>query len=245
MALPVISIITHDISYDRLKNREILSWDENISYRMKDRKLYRFLPLAAGYIIVFALFASSLYSTITPPHTGELTVKEFTNNFMHYADFYDVDLGNHKLLESGIWGTNSYDILNDHLPAHFLPPLFRFKLKDGIVQGVSFVVEVEDTDIRIVSHQDYMMLTSLSLADFGGFSIKSPERIDRFMMDIYQKSTKDFTYSNFGIALENKVETENLLNYTDYLFRDDKNKEIRYREEFSVLNTSELPSEEN
>lgn len=243
--LPFISIITHIISYDRLRKGELLFWDENITYRMKDRKLYRFIPYAAGYLLFYALLILSLYSTFTPPHTGDLTVKEFSQNYMHFADIYDVDLGNNKLLESGIWGRNDYDILNDYIPSHLLPPPFRYSLKDSIVKGVSFVVEIEDTNLWVVSYEDHMMLASLALAELTGFSLEAPKRTERFIRSFYQKSFDDFTLSDLGLILENKVEMRNLLDYTEYLFRNDENETFYFRQEFSVQKTSDLPSEEN
>ncbi|WP_312653761.1 MerR family transcriptional regulator [Proteiniclasticum sp.] len=237
LAIPLVSFITYWTSYDRMKNGEIQPWDEGISYRIKDRKIYRFVVFGLANVLLILVFSFVEFSYYVPPHKGDLTVEEFSENFNHYAKIYDMDFGNLYLDKNGSWQEIvKYDHRTSLLPDYLLPPVVRFRQKDGLVTGISFVVEVEETDLWIESNRNFMMLSSLALKGKNQ-SILQTDSDQAIIDEIWRKPFESFAIEAGGLLITNRIENSGYYDGHDYMRMDRGYDDYYFRQEFSVTIT--------
>ena len=244
--LPVTAI-TLAISRNRCENGQIQPWDENIAYSARDYRYYR--NIIAFVSILLFIGVNFLFSVAyhSPPNRGELTVEEFVENFNHYSEVYDIDLGEYTLKSSSAWDA-PYDFRNYYLPSHLRSaPNFTYNLKTGIVQAVSFSVDARDTDFYVDSYSNYMILMALALTQpesvfdtaLNAHKIISPIRWEPF---------KPFEFSEMGITLINEVEYEGFEDNYDHMRperNDDGEPNNFYRQKFTVERQSMEEGGEN
>ena len=242
-----ITLITLSISRIRCENGQIQPWDENIAYKARDYKYYRYIIA----FLVFLLFIGMnfLFSVAyhSPPNRGELTVEEFVENFNHYSEVYEIDLGEYTLKSSSAWDS-PYDFRKYYLPSHLRnAPNFTYNLKTGIVHAVSFSVDARDTDFYVDSYSNYMILMALALTQpesvfdtaLNAHKIISPIRWEPF---------KPFEFSEMGITLINEVEYEGFEDNYDHMRperNDDGEPNNFYRQKFTVERQSMEEGGEN
>ena len=231
-----ITTITLAISRNRCENGQIQPWDENIVYRVRDYKFYR--NIIAFLVLLLFIGANFLQSVFyySPPNRGELTVEEFVENFNHYRDVYEIDLGEYTLKSSAAWDS-PYDFRKHYLPNHLRSaPNFAYNLESGIVTAVSFNVDVRNSDFYVESYSDYMILMALALTQpesvfdtaLNAHKIIGPVRWEPF---------KSLEISEMGVTLINEVEYEGFEDNYDHMSperNDDGKPNNFYRQKFTV-----------
>ncbi len=232
-----ITAITLAISRTRCENGQFQPWDEDIAYRIRDYKYYR--NITAFLILLLFIGVNFLFTFAyhSPPNRGELTVEEFVENFNHYREVYEIDLGEYTLKSSSAWDS-SYDFRKYYLPTHLRnAPNFSYSLKSGIVTAVSFNVDVRNTDFYVDSYSDYMTLIALALSQpesvfdtaLNAHKIISPVRWEPF---------KPLEFSEMGVTIKNEVEYEGFEDNYDHM-RPERNDSGEmdnfYRQKFTVM----------
>lgn len=231
-----ISVITLGISRTRCENGQIQPWDENISYKIRDYKYYRNIIVFLSFI--FLLSANVLLSVVyySPPNKGDLTVEEFVENFNHYREVYEIDLGEYTLKSSSAWDS-PYDYRTNYLPTHLRnAPNFSYSLKNGIVTAVSFWLEVEDTQFWIDSYSNYMTLTALALTEPESI-FDSALNADKIIDPIQWEPFKSYELNEMGVTIINVVEYEGFEDNYDHMrpeHSDLENNDNYYNQKFTV-----------
>ena len=203
--VPLITLFTHVISYNRCIQGENQPWDKNIAYRIKDRKILRGVLLAVLYTILLSTTALIQYVYFMPPNRGNLTVEEFTENFNHYQRIYDLQLNGKRLKSSAAW-ESPYDFRDLYLPHHVTtPPNLIFTMKDGFVEAVSFDIDVRDTDFYVYHYGEYMSLISLALMTPELNLAATREKADKLVDYFSWNSSSSFTMSVLGVDINNDV----------------------------------------
>jgi len=231
-----ITTITIALSRTRCENGQVQPWDEGIAYRARDYKYYRNLITFLIFLLFIGVNILFTFVYYSPPNRGELTVEEFVENFNHYREVYDIDLGEYTLKSSSAWDS-PYDFRKYYLPNHLRnAPNFAYSLKSGIVTAVSFNVDVRNTDFYVDSYSDYMTLMVLALSQpesvfdttLNAHKIIGPVRWEPF---------KPFEFSEMGVTLKNEVEYEGFEDNYDHM-RPDRNDtgemDNFYRQKFTV-----------
>ncbi len=233
LAIPFVSLITYAVSYNRCKTGELQPWDEDISYRIKDRKFYRYILFVMANIILILVFSFVEFSYYVAPHQGDLTVEQFTENFNHFAEIYDIDFDNYYLDKNGAWKEKEYDFRTSYIPDHLKPPTIRFNLKKGSIAGISFVLEVKNS-LWIESYRDYMMLSSLAInsIDKRIFDVSGSEQ--RIIYEIWNNSFDSFEIEESGLYIKNTIENIGYVDLYDHMRKDREFDEHYFRQEFTV-----------
>lgn len=211
-----ITTITMAISRTRCENGQVQPWDEGIAYKAKDYRYYRNFMAFTLFLLFIGVNFLFTFAYHSPPNRGDLTVEEFVENFNHYREAYDIDLGEYTLKSSSAWDSD-YDFRKHYLPNHLRSaPNFTYNLEGGIVKAVSFIVDVRNTDFYVDSFSDYMTLMALALTQpesvfdtaLNAHKIIGPVRWEPF---------KPFEFSEMGVTLINEVEYEGFENNFDYM----------------------------
>lgn len=188
-------------------------------------------------IIVLIIILIEIPISLTyfsPPHRGDLTVEEYVENVKHYEEIYEIELEEYNLKSNGTW-EEEYNYKRNYLPYHLRKaPTLNFRLKDGIVEGVSFEINVEDTEFYIESHEDLMVLLSLAFATPDSM-FTDLDKMNSIYREISSKSFESLELEELGIIVSNKVEYEGFENNGDYMGLDKNMKNNYYEQDFSVL----------
>lgn len=234
LGIPLVNILTHLISYQRCRQGEPQPWDEDIAYRIKDRKLYRSLLYAAATASFVGMIFLVSYLRVVPPNKGDLTLVEFVENFNHFADLYEVDFGNRYLSRYGSWEEKKYDFRTSMMPVHLKSPDFRFTTKSGNITGVSFVVDIRQNDFWIESYDKYMLLSTLALATSEGSLWSIPDTAVHFSREFITRYFQTFELEEYGVKVKNEVRYEGYVD-RDALLRADRSiEENSFYQVFSV-----------
>jgi hypothetical protein len=234
LGIPFVSILTHLIAYQRCRQGEPQPWDEDIAYRIKDRKVFRSLL----YAVITALFVGVIfllsYLRVMPPNQGELTVEEFVENFNHFAEVLEMDFGNNYLSRYGSWKEKEYDFRTSMMPDHLKSPDFRFTTKSGNITGVSFVVDIRDNDFWIESYEKFMLLSTLALASSEGSLLSIPDTALFFSREFASSYFETFELEAHGVKVVNDVRYEGYVDRDAFLRVEPGIEENTYSQVFSV-----------
>lgn len=203
--VPLVTLFTQIISYNRCIQGEPQPWDKNIAYRIKDRKNSRGLLLALLFTGLLSMTLLFQYLYFMPPNQGNLTVEEFTENFNHYQRIYSFQLNGQKLKSSAAW-ESPYDYRDLYLPHHVTtPPNLTFSMKDGFIEAVSFDIDVRDTEFYVYHYGEYMSLISLALMTPDLNLSATREKADSLVDYFSWNSSSSFTMNVLGVDIVNDV----------------------------------------
>lgn len=206
--IPVVTIFTHIISYNRCVQGEEEPWDDGISYRVRDRKSLRVILYSVSSLTLVSILILLQYLYFMPPNRGNLTVEEFTENFAHYKRIYQMDLHGESLKRSGAW-EDPYNFMDYYLPNHVtVPPALGFTLNDGFVTEVSFIVDVRDTDFFVYPYGDLMSLISLSLMEPDWNLLETRRKADALVNRMDFDYYNSFSLHSLSVLSENEVSFE-------------------------------------
>lgn len=178
--IPIYNIYRLWKSYETCTENEILSWDELLSYNIKDTKRYRILVCLCSYAVLFFIGLALFSSQLLPPNRGDITIAEFVENHNYYADYLGIYFGNEYLNEDGEWAEKELDGTAFFTIGNNVNPEYKFVLEDGYVKGISFEIEIENNKDWLRSYDTKMILTSLAFAgaqDEVDLFSKIPRRI--------------------------------------------------------------------
>ena len=198
--IPIYILFRFWKSYKLCKEEVIQPWDEGIIYTLKDTKWYRSLIWVGAFAGIFALFPTITYIQELPPNRGDLTVAQFVENYNYYSDYLGIDFGDEYLAENGKWAGKAFDSVQTIELGINEKPEFVFTINNGYLTGVSFAVEIKDSDGWIEAYDKYIVPASLAFAcaqkEVGLFS-QTPGRITEL---IVSNSFKSFHFEEAGIT---------------------------------------------
>ena len=217
--LPLASTVCAYLSYRKYTNWEPLSWEGESVLRFRHRHsgwtllwLAIAIPLAVSNVLIER---NTLHPSLLPPHQGELTVADFSENFNFYREEMGYETGPFWLDDEGVWydaekesyfnGTSDLDYDNSR------PPL-EIKTQDGLVRSVSIEYTIEGTDY-ISLETDFVMkpiYLALAAAQVGTDSEDIAALIDNLrdwrggvdFSDQWQDVTVQYDVTVSGLAQE-------------------------------------------
>lgn len=120
--IPIYNILRLVKCFNLCKKDEVLPWDEEISYTIKDTKAFRGVLCAVAYALSFALiFLISLQAEL-PVHRGNITPAQYAQNVNDAARRAGIFQG-YYMDESGIWQTDTQSmsfVMDDILINHHI-----------------------------------------------------------------------------------------------------------------------------
>lgn len=236
-AIPFYDLVRLWKCYNKCRDNAPLPWDDHVTvtYTIKDTKSYRVCCFIAARLVIIGLSVILTASQMFPPNRGDLTISEFVRNFNYYADYYGISFGDKYLDANGQWQKIPQD--NAYIIDLFyqILPDYQFTLdSNGYITGISFKIEITDSDEWIAANQNLMILSSLAFMcaqkDIGLFS-KVPEQItDKFN----EKPFSDFLLTESGIKLQCHMETSGYYDAFHFFVPDENAEHNYYLLEYSI-----------
>lgn len=193
-------------SYKRADEKEQQPWELGFSYRLKDERNIRPVLFVAAYgFYLLSIFFFMGYQTL-PPHRGQLTLTEFSENYRYYEAYFDME-PLEQLNENGDWVEVEQDGYVIEVLNYSIKPEFQFEVDGEYLSTIYFETSIGDVDDFIATNRDYMGLAYLSAAGAEEkgrfFSALKPEDI---MKEIYEKTMEDFTMKHKGVVADSTVD---------------------------------------
>ncbi len=213
--IPIYAIVRSVKSFGVCEDGRMLSWDEDIHYTIKDKKVIR--PI--GFIaIVTALTLLAIFINLQgnmPKHRGDLTAEQYIENCNDIMKYNNIEFGK-DLNEQGQWVDREFDAaftINDFsqpLPDHLLT------ITDGFVTGVT--LEVEKTNEEWISgynnHLSIAVLSFVAAQDgMSGIQLQKSHILEKL-----ENGLKYYSFTEAGIRITNKVEFRGYEFAGSYLF---------------------------
>lgn len=200
-SLPIYNLVRLWKSYVLCSEKQMQPWDEDITYTIKDTKWYRGVFYIILHIVFITIFVSTIFYQKLPPNRGDLTVAEFVENFNYYASLYDIDLGSEYLDDSSKWVEKPFDGTVYVLSGLSIPPEFIYTLEEDKIQGVSFIIELENNQEWIQSNDMYILLASYAFAgaqeEVGLFS----KVLQRVANQIQENTFGDYSFNEGNVDI--------------------------------------------
>lgn len=232
--IPIYNLVCLWKSYKLCSENEILPWDVSISYTIKDTKWYRGVLFIGANVALAALLIVVTLTQQFPPNRGDLTVAEFAENYNYYVKYFDINLGDEYLNENGRWDSKPFNESNDVEIGYTKKPEYIYTIENGYVKGVSFKVEIENSQEWLGSYDTQMLLASFAFAgaqdQAGLFSTHQ-----RIAEQIGNSNFEDFDFTEAGIAFNCDTEQCGYMDtHTDILVPEKNTTETYFSLEFSM-----------
>ncbi|MDK2867597.1 MAG: hypothetical protein PWP51_2317 [Clostridiales bacterium] len=202
-------------SFRMCSESEILLWDEDVRYTLKDTQWYRSLSYAGGIVLLFLLLYTATAFKLLPPNRGDLTIADFAENYNYYLAYFDLDSDRMVLDELGQWTEGQSDNTVIVLSISGERPDFWYEVKDeeGTLQAVGFEKHYTGDERLISSDDQYMMLSGLAFANgqktVGLFS----KMTEALIKTINAHTFESFVFTQDGIQMRTEVSFDGYNHY--------------------------------
>ena len=167
--MPVISLYFMYRSYQKVRDGGELSWEEkfDFSYLPKEDpqkwKSLRFnLVLASVLVFSGSHTLVQLYQTL-PPHRGDLTLREFSENVRYYQKYLDWEDPDFIFTKEGQWKKVERPHVYTVELTHRQVPMLKYFMEDGKVKEVAFDIYVRDVLEPVGTYGNEVILTYLAM----------------------------------------------------------------------------------
>lgn len=205
LGVPFANLFCGWKSYLACMDGDTLRWECDSVLHAKDDKNWRIFAWILAQGAVFLVLLAALFHAGQPGYKGDLTVRQFCENYNRLAAYYDMENGS-RLGENGKWvkeETGGYVIEVDWgLPL----PEFHFAERNGIMTGMSFTVFAENCTV-VTGCQREMLLCAMSFAG----AQKGDSGLKEIISYIQEHPFEDFAFTANGVKMTCRVE------YSGYL----------------------------
>ena len=199
-----------------------LDWDyeASTSLVMRERKIWKVILSFVVMISLFMVLLCSYYRAEMPKYRGNLTKKQFIENYNQLARFYNID--DKFLDEHGVWkekGIVGARIYIDGEP-YIYPKQMHIIETDGVVTEISFSVEAENRKGSAISYTDIMQNAVLAFVGASKeFSILEREDRQELIEYIQENAYKDFSFEKVGIVVSCDIEMQGYELFANRFYR--------------------------
>ena len=222
--IPIYSQIRLYKSYKRCKAGQALPWEEEYEYVLSDTALWRPAAAVLSLACLAALSVLCIFAGYLPPHRGDLTPAQFTQNFDACARYLGADFPL-QLEADGSWSERFDGVI--HAGALDSYPDVTFTLSENSITGIQLHKELVDSPIIGLS-TNYSQIALVFAAAFVGaqpdagvFSSSVPELADRFAAD----PLSSFSFELAGVMLQCDIQAQGYFPRSDpkqtWLFADE------------------------
>ena len=245
--LPFLDFYRNWKSWNICITYNTLPWEYDSILILKDEKTWRtavYIAVRISFLLTF--LAAGLYIQ-SPPKRGELTIKEFCQNYRHLEKYYNMD-SSQKLNDKGQWHVRKKEndgiiIYVESLYSIEEQQDFEFKTDESNhIDSVCFTLEysasAEENDLPawLPDCQEQMILSTLAFIgaqdDFHIFSSDSQKLIKKISTQPFQ----DFKFTFADVTVTCDFESKGLVSpapSSDMIFPQE-NQDIYYKLHFSL-----------
>lgn len=200
LQIPVYNLICQWKSYCACVEGKRLSWEKDSTLELRIWRIWRVFAAAGGCAVLVGILAFSIVAAEMPCHRGDLTPKEFCENYNRLAAYFQEDSiyvldeeGKHMAVEQ------DYDSGVLRIGGDFQYPDFVFRQKDGKITAVEFCFENRESSLWAPSFQRQMMLSAMAFAgaqkEFGLFENTKKEVLEKIQSHPFES----FCFSEGGV----------------------------------------------
>ena len=191
-------------SYMDCSDGHFLPWEEDTVELQKDQRPWRIAAVVASSVAVILTFVLAVHISSIPPHRGQLSGTEFSENYnfvSRYMDFSDRidDKGNH--LSQHPDGSVTIHVTDP-------PPDFRYEEHDGVLTGISFTLEKGDGAEDVISDHSNQMALAVIAYTRGRSGLFDDDEVAELVDYIVQHPTESFTRTVNGVKICREIEFE-------------------------------------
>lgn len=224
LCIPLFSLHRLYRSYCQCTDGQV-SWDEDLQITCKNPGHWRTAGLVCAFPLLFSLALPIARVATLPPNRGDLTVKEFAENYNYYNQA--LTGSNWYLDAQGYWKQDTQG--GTHLSWRNIVarPNFEYTVENGVLTGISY--EVSGTDQGIMDFEQPLHLAVMAfvgaqkeLPVLTGDFVRLTENLDQ----IYQQS---FEKTWYGVDVHWTLELEGLYVLQNYLLSEKDDTDGAYR----------------
>lgn len=218
--IPIYRIYKLYESYKSCDKLEVLEWDWNTKYEIREMSWKNFIGGAAYSAGVIALGIAMIFSGNIPKNKGDITPEQFVENFnqasknnnygMRIRDGGD---GTFEWEEDESEGLISFDFGR--------PEDLYYITTNGFVTEIGYVYEDNDDIMPLARERvEYLSMLSLLAARENIFTLGDMEN---FILEVANDDLVDKTYTFENVKAERTIEEDGYENYGGMLIKDDDN----------------------
>lgn len=233
LSIPIYGLVRQYKSYAACTDGQPLAWEEDSQLILRDKKKLRALGYVTAYAALMGIMIFSFFVGGRPPHSGDISAKEFYENFNHQTAYYDTELGA-ELSEKGKWTGKDKETIDDFSYDAFseFRPEITVTETGGAVSAVELQFETEDNTTGIPNFATYMRLSAKAFpwpkGEDGTFSGACRSLIDM----IGEHPFESFQFSEGGVTAVCEIKYKGYEDvdpeYTDVLFPQEDAKSTSY-----------------
>jgi uncharacterized RDD family membrane protein YckC len=234
-SIPLYNLYRQYTSYKTCQAGQVLSWDEGLSYRIKDTNGFRFIGLFGGWVLIIVIIFMLVFRGALPINRGPISTEEYIENYNYFIRYYNLDTQRH-LLPDGTWSKGRVRLDNHivHIYGSTKLPSHDFVEKDGKLQSIVLHLEADNGEL-IEGLNTYLLM---AYSAFVGAE-KSLDLKALYHDSVAEKLDNCFQNYDFEIAgmrVKNQVEMVGYTNHGHFLMPDSEGQETPY---FSLTFTIE------
>lgn len=192
-------------SYKSCAEGQSLSWDESVSFSIKENRWQRIALFGVTVLLIMAVITLGAGQAMMPKHRGDITAAQFADNFNNLAHYLEWNQGQ-NLQASGSWQRNNAKNGVVYISASL--PKFELKEERGQLITVQFEMHGGDEWIRVDELKNQMYVAALSFVgaqrDISVLDLMSRQ----FLQPIKDSKLESFTVQYGDILLECQVSYE-------------------------------------
>ncbi len=202
LCIPIYNLVRYWKSYKACEEGDTLTWEYDSTLTLKDEKGWRIPVWIVVRGVVLAVLLAAAAAVQLPKHQGEISVRDFCENYNRFADYYDLEADRY-LGSDGHWvrkepGAGSYVIkVGGDVP----DPEFIFTEEKGIMDGMHFTVALKNSDVWAPACQDEMILSILSFAGAGEGKSLLDSEIKQMVNYISDHPFENFEFTVYGVRI--------------------------------------------
>ncbi|MDD3409130.1 MAG: MerR family transcriptional regulator [Methanobacteriaceae archaeon] len=203
--IPIYNLVRQWKSYKACDEGETLEWEYNSTITLRDQRVWRVVAFIFANVILFAALFLTVSAADMPKHRGDITVSEFCENYNRLSDYYGLNNGNY-LNDDGKWVEEEDIGYVINIDGDLDEPEFIFTEDDGIMTGMRFTTELQNSDVWAPSYQNEMILSIMSFVRARqGYSLLSND-VKALIEQISSSPFEDFHFTAHGISITCNVE---------------------------------------
>lgn len=171
-----------------------LDWEYDSTITVKDMSLWRGIGYVALGIVCMTIMVLGDMLAQMPTNRGELTVKEFCENYRQLVKYFNVSQP-YDLDDEGRWQESKKNKINIiHLDNDVKISDLDFEFNDNKIVSISFSMELKNYNGFVPDLQDYMYLVTMAYVGAQEeFSFLSADKV-KFYQVMQDNLYEDFQY---------------------------------------------------
>lgn len=221
MSVPVLSFVCMFLCFLKSDAREPLKWEdeEGSMLTLKDKKRWRIFLYIVVFLVISFSFLLSLLLAEMPKKRGDITVKQFCENYNRLAAYYGIN-SEYYLDDEGNWVAKQADdtAVVISVCGNYDPPQFHFTEENGKMTGLDFSFRMQGETVHPSIYRKEMALAVLSFVKAQPSFRMFSNDMTSLKSQIINGYFEDFSFTRNNVIVSCEVEHEGYYNAGEELY---------------------------